>query len=154
MAEELGMLKAALAAALIGTLPGAAQEDSRQHRPLNVTDNSGILVSVDVTGPQTARRFREVIVFKKRPATGADAYVADFSVDCTAGTLTLQSAEAWRDGKMESRFVTQPADPEKPEPGSISDDMIVYACTGVSPMPEEEAVTGLPAAFGLGLKMK
>ncbi|MEZ0244862.1 MAG: hypothetical protein ACAH11_15920 [Sphingomonas sp.] len=145
------MLKTALAAAaLIGTLPGAAQEDSRQYRPLNATDETGILVSTDVAGPQTARRFREVIVFKKRSPTGADAYVADFAVDCPAGTITIQAAEAWQDGRMKSRFITEPGDPERPEAGSISHDMIVYACTGESPMPEGKPVTGLPAAFALG----
>jgi hypothetical protein len=144
----------ALAAATLLVAPAQAQQDTRQYRVLNYTSQAGILVSADVAGPRNARRFREVMVLKERFHTGADAYVGEYLVDCGAGTIVLEQAAAYQGDTLLHAVDPGEPKPAVPQAGTISADMVGYACTGALPTSNPKVVTGLPAAFALGREIQ
>lgn len=143
----------ALAAAVLAATPAWAQDDDARYRPLTVTPAAGVLVSVEVAGPQDARRFQEVMVLREPEPTGPDSFFASFAANCPAGTLTLEKLTGYRDGKVTMEIAVGPSDVEKPSPGSVSDDMLKYACTGKTSAGDATVVTGLTAAFAHGRKL-
>ena len=146
----LALMFATGAGAAQDTRAGAAQ-DNVEFRVIGSHDG-GIAMVSPASGPQTARRLTEVIILQQRAPGGGDAYSADFKIDCGKGALAFGNIVVYKDNAVLERYPDEPDEQETPSKGSISWDIVQYACTGAVLTNETVRVNGVLPAIAYGRK--